>query len=1010
MVEDRSVALNDVSLLPEAEFKQVIYGFNNTERVYQSSKCVHELFAIRAKEHPDKTALIFENKTFTFHQLDEMSNSLAYYLRCKGVGRGSIVPIASKRSWHFIVAMLGVLKAGAAYMHIDISYPKERVQYMLDTAKSRICLTYGYTPADDIEAIALEEFDFSLHQTSIENRNHPEDLCYVIFTSGSTGQPKGLMIAHRNAVNFASFNDLNVFGKIITDSDQSILAISSTSFDMSVTETLLPLIDGITICLANDDQVLSQSKLAKLIIQHNVQILETTPTKMRLYISDPNNLQYLNRIKAFILGGEALPRDLYDELRRITSAQIFNNYGPAETTVWSSIKEMTDDHITVGKPIANTQIYILDSDNNPLPIGVPGELCISGDGVGLGYLNRPDLTESKFTDNPFLPSHKMYHTGDLASWRIDGEIIHMGRIDSQVKIRGLRIELEEIESVMAGFPGVISTAVTDRADQTGRQYLVAFYTSTVQLDHKKMRQYLSDKLPKYMVPNFFIHLDSIPMTSSGKTDRKALPHPEIKKTVHEYVPPETQEEKILCSVLTQLFANENIGVLDDFFDLGGDSLLAIQYVLRAHNQGMEITVQTVFDHPTVRSLCEFLNGGRREKVHYDAKMFDKYAPLLCSNVMDDSFIPEFASLGNVLLTGATGFLGAHVLDQLIRNDVGTVYCLVRNGRSQLEETLNYYFDGVYTALIGNRIKVVQGDLTDDRLGQMLPLDVQTIIHTAASVKHYGSYQYFHEINTLGTKRIVDYAKRINAKLLHVSTISVSGNSLVDSFDLCNFDHDVEYRETDLYIEQPLENVYVHSKFEAELTVFDAMLDGLDAKIIRVGNLTNRTSDFRFQPNYETNAYLKRIKSILELGCMPKYIVHLYAEFSPVDQTAEGIVKIGQYAKNQTVFHLNSNRPLYLKKMIEMLTDMNIQMKVVSEDQFNQALHNAAINTRTEYIYEALQNDLDSDGKLNYDNKIHICNEFTVWFMKLLGFEWREIDMAYLKGYIDYFRKKQFFAL
>ena len=1010
LITDPSVDFRKIKLLPENEIRRLVYDFNKTERSYPKDKCVHELFASKVKEHPDKIALIFEDQKFTYRQLDDMSDSLAFYLRGKGIGRGSIVPIASKRSWHFIVAMLGILKAGAAYMHIDISYPKERVQYMLSSANSNLCVTFGYEPADGIENISLESFDFGANHDPVKNQNQPDDLCYVIFTSGSTGKPKGLMIAHRNAVNFASYNDLNVYGKIIDDASQTILAVSSTSFDMSVTETLLPLIDGIPICLADDEQVLSQSKISGLIRKNNVRIIETTPTKMRLYISDPNDLEYLQGIKAIILGGESLPLDLYNELRKITPARIYNNYGPAETTVWSSIKEMTDSSITVGKPIANTQIYILDHENNLLPIGVPGELCISGDGVGLGYLNSPELTSEKYIPDPFLCDHKMYRTGDFAMWRADGEIIHLGRIDTQVKIRGLRIELGEIESILTQFPGVISAVVSDQKDEKGRQYLVGYYTSSEQLDEKAMRQYLSEKLPQYMVPNYFMRLDTIPMTSSGKTNRRALPQPEIKYTIQTYLPPETQEEKILCSILSQLLSNEKIGIMDDFFDLGGDSLCAIQYVSHAHSHGIEFTLQNVYDYPTVRSLCQYLKGDKSSRVVYNANEIKKFDSLLCKNVVDCSFVPEFKSLGNVLLTGATGFLGSHILDQLIKLDTGTIYCLVRNGSRQLEEVLNYYFENKYTSLIGSRIIVIQGDLTDEDLPWILPSDVKTVIHTAASVKHFGSYQYFYEINTLGTKRIVEYARRIDAKLLHISTISVSGNSLVDSYDNLRVDHEMNFTESNLYIGQPLENVYVHSKFEAELSVLEAVSEGLDAKIVRVGNLTNRTSDFRFQPNYDTNAYLKRIKAILELGYLPDYVIPLYAEFSPVDQTAEGIVKIGQYARQQTVFHLNSNKPLHLQQMILFLKEMGIHIKAVSEEQFDNVLRNAAANEATEYLYEALQNDLDSDGRLNYDNKIHVSNAFTVWFMKCLGFEWREIDREYLSGYIDYFRNIGYFMI
>lgn len=273
--------------------------------------------------------------------------------------------------------------------------------------------------------------------------------------------------------------------------------------------------------------------------------MQTTP-----YIMDKQNVTYLKTLKAIILGGEALPADLCQELRTYTTARIFNIYGPAETTVWSTNKKMGEDDITIGKPIANTQVYILDRHHQPLPVGVAGELCISGDGVGKGYLNRPELTAEKFIPNPFLPGKTMYCTGDLARWRDDGEIEYLGRIDTQVKIRGLRIELGEIESVMSSFDGVSLTAVADKRDETGRQYLVGYYTAHSAIDEKVLRQHLSTKLPKYLVPNYFVRLDKMPMTPSGKTDRKNLPMPEFALQAREYVPPKTEQEKTLCNVLS----------------------------------------------------------------------------------------------------------------------------------------------------------------------------------------------------------------------------------------------------------------------------------------------------------------------------------------------------------------------------------------------------------------------------------------------------------------------------
>lgn len=603
----------------------------------------------------------------------------------------------------------------------------------------------------------------------------------------------------------------------------------------------------------------------------------------------------------------------------------------------------------------------------------------------------------------------MYRTGDLARWRADGEIEYLGRIDTQVKIRGLRIELGEIESVMSSFAGIQLTAVTDKKDENNRQYLVAYYTSEKELDEKVIRAHLSSKLPKYMVPNYFMRLDEMPMTPSGKTDRKNLPVPDFSVSDREYVASETENEIILCEIFKQILKNSNLGVEDDFFECGGDSLGAIEFVAKAHDKGIEIALQNVFDYPTVRELCAFLEKGEKQKIHYVAEEFEKYNKLLNENVIDESFVPVRKSLGNVLLTGATGFLGAHILDVLLKEETGRVYCLVRSKseddrRGRLQELMEYYFDDKYSAEFGNRIIPIEGNIENNNLSANMPDDIQTVIHTAVSVKHYGSYEYFRRVNVEGTQNVINYAKKVHAELIHIPTLSVSGNSMADDFTVYHSEEEKHFYETTFYMEQPLDNVYIHSKFEAERAVFDAMLEGVSAKIIRVGNLTNRVCDYKFQPNYRENAFLTRVKALLEFGMFPDYLMKLYSEFSPIDQTAEGIVRIAQYAGKQCVFHLNSNRPVYFHRLAEILNDLNISMTIVDGQEFAKALNETIKQSNTEYIFEAFQNDMNEQGELVYDSNIRIMNDFTIWFIKKVDFEWAQIDEEYISGYIKYFRE------
>lgn len=1013
IIDEPEKNISQISIIPPDEYKKIIFDFNDTAVEYPHNKCVHELFSEQVEKNPDKIALIFEDKQFTYKQLDEMSNSLAHFLREeKGVKPNDIVSIISNRSWKYYVTVLGILKAGGAFLSIDFKYPIDRMLYIIKNSNSKVVIEINNElelEGNEFEIINFDLFDFYITD-GISCVNTADDLCYSIFTSGSTGKPKGLMISHKNIVNFCHINKFNMCNKIISNKDTIFLSITNTSFDMFIAEFLLPLSNGIPILLANDMESENQNSLNILCEKYNPNIISSTPTKLRLLMNNKDDLKFINSINTFILGGEPLPEELCIDLHHITNANIYNCYGPAETTIYSTLK-LIDDEITIGNPIANTQIYILDKKRNPLPIGVAGELCISGDGVGKGYLNLPELTAEKFIPNPFINGKIMYCTGDLARWRTDGEIEYLGRIDTQVKIRGLRIELGEIESVMSSFDGLNLTAVADKRDKNNRQYLAGYYTSDNDIDEKALRRYLSSKLPQYMIPNYFVRLDEMPMTASGKTDRKSLPVPNFTMSREQYTAPKSETEKVLCKLISSLLEVDNVGINDNFFELGGDSLKAIEYVTKAHVKGIEFTLQNVFDFPTVEQLCIMLNKDIAENEIYLKSDFEKYEKILCVNTVDDDFVPDKKSLGNVFLTGATGFLGAHILDSFMKNENGKIYCLVRgeNSSERLLQILRYYFGEKYTNEIGERIIVLSGEL-ENAANINIPQDVQTVIHSAATVKHYGSHKYFYNVNVEGTKNILNIAKKINAQMIYISTISVSGNSFVDVFEICRVEEEKFFRETSLYIEQPLDNVYVRSKFEAEKVVLDAALNDLNVKIIRVGNLTNRASDLKFQPNYTENAFLKRIKAALELGMIPDYLMHLYAEFSPIDYTAEGVIKIIQYAGRYNVFHLNSNKSLYFDKMVDILNSLGIKIDICNAKDFNTALEKTVNSRETEYIYQAFQNDMDGEGRLAYDSNIRIVNDFTVYFLRKVGFEWPQIDFEYIKRYIEYFRSLGYFEV
>lgn len=1003
----------DISILSNEEYQKVIFNFNNTEVNYPHDKCVYELFAEQAKRLPNQTALIFEDKSYTYRQLDELSNGLAVSMRRMGVRQGDMVGVLLNRDEKVVLAQLAVLKLGAIFIPIDNRYPEERIKYIISESKAKIIIKNAGNLMDLPNAIDIESLDmrplFSLEHVPVNS----DDTCYIIFTSGSTGTPKGCTLTNRGLVNFCLNNNiLETCNKL---DKQICVSVNTISFDYFIAESLLPLTNGYTVVLANEEESVNQEQFIRLVTSTSANIIQTTPTRFQLYFNDKHDLAYMQQFDVIVTSGEPLPLELLKKFHKHSNAKIFNPLGPSECCVWVAGGELNlpdgeicSRHITIGRPIANTQLYILDAERKPLPIGVAGEICISGDGVGHGYLNRPELNRDKFVANPFVDGKLMFCTGDIARWNEQGEIEYIGRIDNQVKIRGLRIELEEIESLMRSFPGLDTVAATVQCDESGRQYLVGYYTADKLIDESALRQYLSLKLPKYMIPNYFVSLKALPITPSGKIDRQSLPQPDFSLSMEKYVPPATELEVILCKEVCEVLNYRQIGIHDDFFELGCDSLKAIELVTAARRAGVYLSLQNIFDYPTVQLLCDYLQKKPAKDNILLPEQFAKYSSILEKNVYDKEFIPNKKQIKTVLLTGGTGFLGAHILDELMKAGIEKVFCLIRGEKEKLLQRLQYYFGNKYDGEIGKRIVPVVGDLEKQNVADCLPDYVDCVIHSAASVKHYGSWQYFKSANVDATQRIIDYVTKINSCLIYISTISVSGNSMADQFDGYISEEEKHFFESSLYIGQSLHNVYARSKFEAETLVLNAIQKGLKANIIRMGNLTNRQADLKFQPNYKENAFLKRIQAVLELGCFPDYMTSLYLEFSPVDAAARAIIILMQYMNDRyTVFHVNSNKELFFDRILEYLKCAGWPIEILNDKKFAERVRRT-LNSHQDYIYEALANDLDENYRLQYDSNIRINNDFTVQYLKELGFEWPDIDYAYIKGYLDYFEQIGYF--
>lgn len=612
VMNNQNVKIEDIEVLDKVEREHLLYDFNNTELNYAKEKTIQELFEEQVARTPKDTAIVFKNQTLTYKQLDEKSNQLARLLRNKGVGADNIVGIMTERSPEMLIGIIGVLKAGGAYLPIDPGYPVDRIQYMLEDSKTNILLTQQ-SLLDKIvfKGEIIDLFSSNAYAemsiTNLEILNNAKNLAYVIYTSGSTGKPKGVMLEHRSVNNF-----INGISNIINfTAGKIILNLTTISFDIFVLETLLPLCKGLKIIIADENEQIDAKLLNDLIIKNKVDMMQVTPSRLKLLMRGGSDLTCFKYLKDVMIGGEALPDELLHQLKQVYYGKIFNMYGPTEATVWSMVKELTDtNEISIGRPISNTQICIIDKNNKIQPIGVSGELCIGGDGVARGYLNREDLTKEKFFDNPYKVNEKIYRTGDLAKWQADGTVEFLGRMDNQVKIRGYRIELPEIEKSLGTCKGIKECVVISRENSTGDKYLIAYYVADTEIGVSELREHMLKELPDYMVPSYFVPVKSMPLTPNGKIDKKALPeHDTGRNSLKiEYKAPTTQVEKQLVDIWEDVLEREEVGINDVFFEIGGNSLLLVQM----HTQidklyPGKVEVADIFAYPTISKLAQFIS-------------------------------------------------------------------------------------------------------------------------------------------------------------------------------------------------------------------------------------------------------------------------------------------------------------------------------------------------------------------------------------------------------------------
>ncbi|RAM48768.1 MAG: non-ribosomal peptide synthetase [Hapalosiphonaceae cyanobacterium JJU2] len=609
--------ISNLSLLSLEEQQKILFTWNQTESNYDLSICLHELFAAQVEKTPDAKALKFADQELTYHQLNCRANQLAHYLQSLGIVTEDLVGICVERSLEMVVGLLGILKAGAAYVPIDPGYPQERLAYMLADSQVSVLLTQSHLvdslPTRPTHTICLDTDWDQISRYSdrnLQNTTTPENLAYVIYTSGSTGKPKGAMNTHRGICNRLLWMQ---DAYQLTAQDR-VLQKTPFSFDVSVWEFFWPLITGARLIIAQPGGHKDSSYLINTIIQEEITTSHFVPSMLQVFLQ-AKGVENCQSLKRVITSGEALPVSLQERFFERLGCELHNLYGPTEAaidvTFWQCQPQSQYQTVPIGRPIANTQIYILDQHLQPVPVGVVGELYIGGVGVARGYWRRPELTTERFVSNPFATG-QMYKTGDLARYFPDGNIEYVGRIDDQVKIRGFRIELGEIESTLTQHSQISQAVVVAQTDNLNNKHLIAYIVPQGEPPTpEQLRNFLQDQLPEFMVPSAFVCLNSFPLTPSGKIDRRSLPKPDFSNLItHEdFTPARNDLERKIAQIWSEILQISAIDIRDNFFEIGGNSLLAL-HLMNAIEQkfGRELALSTLLTNNSIEKLAEILQN------------------------------------------------------------------------------------------------------------------------------------------------------------------------------------------------------------------------------------------------------------------------------------------------------------------------------------------------------------------------------------------------------------------
>lgn len=946
--------VGNLPLLTQAEQKQIA-AWNTRTAPYPAHQTIHELVAAQCARTPDAAAAIYAGHTLSYRELDQRSDQLAQYLQKLGIGPDVPVAISVERSLDMMVGLLGILKAGGVYAPLDPSYPHERLTLMLEDMAAPILLTQAHLrdslPPYTGQIICLDTDWPTIAQMPgrpVTPTAHPDHLAYLLYTSGSTGRPKGVAMPHRPLVNLLAWQLQNW----TQPSAARTLQFASLNFDVSFQEIFSTWCAGGTLVLI--DEQTRRDMLALLDLMRREQVERVfLPFVALNHMAEMAELQgttpYLREI---ITAGEQLQitAPIMRLIRNIGNCVLHNQYGPTESHVVTS-EQLTGDSETwpalppIGQPITNAQIYLLDAQRQAVPIGVPGEIYIGGNCLARGYLNRPELTAERFVEGaPDLPGGggRIYRTGDLGRYLPDGRIQFLGRIDNQVKVRGFRVELGEIEALLRQHPAVSQAAVIayepdaqpDSAEDQRpirHEKLLAAYVAlgaAQAVEPTELRRFLQVQVPDYMLPTSITLLDALPLLPNGKLNRRALPIPDAPRSEATFTAPQTPVEKQLASIWADVLHTGPVGIHDNFFDLGGHSLIAAQLVMRVNTAlQTKLELRELFETPTVAGFAARIEATRKPSPQHNTSGLD----LQAEAVLDPRIIvpasTQIAQPCAILLTGATGFVGAFLLHELLTQTEAKIYCLVRatskdDGMRRIEQILQHY--QIWDEHQRTRIVPIPGNLAQPLLGitpeqfAELANTIDVIYHSGALVNFIYPYAALKPANVLGTQEILRLATTGRTKPVHhISTISVVARPQAEAAGNIDEDDGIGYNSV-------IESGYIQSKLVAEGLVAESRARGLPAWIYRPGRILGHSLTGAGNAD---DFLMRLIIGCVQLGVAPE--IDMYENLLPVDYLAQAIIHLSQHAREGVqAFHLISEQPTHFSELVAAARSLGYSLQVV----------------------------------------------------------------------------------